>query len=106
MQVALVQLAANPSGTCALGRAVRLVEEAAEQGANVVALPELFRWEYPCQTMEPGALARAETIEGPTVQAISEVAATRQVVVLVPFMERRAWASCRTPSLLSGPAAR
>jgi N-carbamoylputrescine amidase len=39
--------------------------------------------------MEPGALARAETIEGPTVQAISEVAATRQVVILVPFMERR-----------------
>jgi N-carbamoylputrescine amidase len=89
MKLAIVQLAANPSGDCALARAIQLVADAAAQGAEVIVLPELFRWEYPGQTVDPSKLERAETTEGETVRALASAAANHGVVVLVPFMERR-----------------
>ena len=90
MKLGIVQMAANTSGACALARAEQLVREAAVAGGEVVVLPELFRWEYPGQTVDPGQLDRAEPVDGETVQTMAAVAAELGVIVLVPIMERRA----------------
>src|SRR5512137_2907589 len=53
-----------------LDTALRLVNEAADLGAKLVALPENFAYMGP----EEGRLATAETVEGPTLGALRELA--------------------------------
>jgi deaminated glutathione amidase len=58
--------------------AVRLVNEAADLGAKLVGLPENFAYMGP----EEGRRASAETLEGPTLGALREVARRRGIFVL------------------------
>ena len=66
------------------------IHEAADQGAQVICLQELFNGPYPCQAEDHRMFDLAEPIPGPSVDALAEVAAQRQVVVVVPLFERRA----------------
>ncbi|HEY6098512.1 MAG TPA: nitrilase-related carbon-nitrogen hydrolase, partial [Anaeromyxobacter sp.] len=58
--------------------ALRLVNEAADLGAKLVALPENFSYMGP----EEGRLASAETLEGPTLGALGEVAKRRGLFIV------------------------
>jgi predicted amidohydrolase len=58
--------------------ALRLVNEAADLGAKLVALPENFSYMGP----EEGRLASAETVEGPTLGALREVAKRRGLFIV------------------------
>ncbi|HEY6005704.1 MAG TPA: carbon-nitrogen hydrolase family protein [Anaeromyxobacter sp.] len=58
--------------------ALRLVNEAADLGARLVALPENFSYMGP----EEGRLASAETIEGPTLGALRELAKRRGLFIV------------------------
>ncbi|HET7827068.1 MAG TPA: carbon-nitrogen hydrolase family protein [Anaeromyxobacter sp.] len=58
--------------------ALRLVNEAADLGAKLVALPENFPYMGP----EEGRLASAETVEGPTLGALREVAKRRGIFIV------------------------
>jgi predicted amidohydrolase len=58
--------------------AVRLVNEAADLGAKLVALPENFSFMGP----EEGRLASAETLEGPTLGTLREVARRRGLFIV------------------------
>ncbi len=90
MRLGLVQLAANPTDRCALERALASVGEVARQGAEVVLLPELFRWAYPAQTMDPSTFDRAEGLDGELISACRRVAIEHGVVLVASFFERRA----------------
>ncbi|MFD4252586.1 nitrilase family protein [Amycolatopsis thermoflava] len=61
-----------------LERTLELVTEAAEQGANLVVLPELVNTGYSFATREE-AYAHAEELTGPTVQAWTELARSRGI---------------------------
>ncbi|MFZ4402650.1 MAG: carbon-nitrogen hydrolase [Pseudobdellovibrionaceae bacterium] len=71
-----------------LKKAIELIHQAADQGVQVVCLPELFLSPYFCQTLNPQFFNLAEPIPGPTTQALSEVAKTRQIVIVAPIYER------------------
>ena len=88
--VALVQMAmgAGPAGN--LERAVAKVKEAAQAGAQVVCLPELFRSTYFCQTEDARLFDLAETVPGPSTEALGAAAREAGVVVVAPLFERRA----------------
>ncbi len=58
--------------------ALRLVGEAADLGAKLVALPENFPYMGP----EEGRLASAETLEGPTLGALRELARRRGIFIV------------------------
>ena len=58
--------------------ALRLVNEAADLGAKLVALPENFSYMGP----EQGRLEAAETLEGPTLGVLREVARRRAIFVV------------------------
>ncbi len=90
LAIGLVQMRCGEDPADNLARAIAGVEDAAARGARVVCLPELFRTPYPCQTEDPARFDWAEPVPGPTTLAFAEVAAAREVVVLVSVFERRA----------------
>ena len=89
-KVALIQMACLPAPEENLARAVQRVEEAAREGARVVCLPELFRSQYFCQREDAAFFDLAETIPGPTTEALGKVARQAEVVIIAPIFERRA----------------
>ena len=88
--VGLVQMACSPEPDRNLANAAARVEEAAGRGAQIICLPELFRTQYFCQKEDPDLFNLAETIPGPSTEALAEAARRQQVVVVVPVFERRA----------------
>jgi N-carbamoylputrescine amidase len=88
--IALIQLAISEDPRENLARALARVEEAAISGARLVCLPELFRARYFCQREDPTHFALAETVPGPSTEALAELAAARGVAIVAPLFERRA----------------
>jgi N-carbamoylputrescine amidase len=70
--------------------AVRLVRDAAKQGAQVILLPEMYRSRYFCQTEDHAFFQLAETLDGPSMQAFLALGAELDVTIIVPIFERRA----------------
>jgi len=89
-QLGLVQMTCGPDGAENLNRAVDKVSEAARSGAQVVALPELFRSQYFCQREDATLFDLAEEVPGPTTETLGKLAKKLQVVVVAPVFERRA----------------
>lgn len=87
--IALVQMACGAIPQTNLNDALAKVGEAARRGAKVICLPELFRSHYFCQREDPAWFDLAESVPGPSTDALSEVAKQYNVVVMVPIFERR-----------------
>jgi N-carbamoylputrescine amidase len=88
--VALIQMTPTPDSRQNLDRAVHLLGEAAAAGARVACLPELFRTPYFCQSEDFDAFNLAETIPGPSTEAVGKIAREKKLTVIVPVFERRA----------------
>lgn len=86
----LVQMSCSSSPDENVQKAAVLVEDAAQRGAEIVCLPELFRSQYFCQREDAGLFDLAETVPGPTTEALGKVAKARGVVIVAPLFERRA----------------
>jgi len=89
-KVGLVQMSMTVDPQENLARAIGRIEEAAHGGAAIVCLPELFRSQYFCQREDLAAFDLAETIPGPTTEALGRVARQLGVAVIAPVFERRA----------------
>jgi predicted amidohydrolase len=73
-----VQMTSTADRVKNLDTAMRLVGEAADLGAKLVGLPENFGFMGP----EPERLAGAETLEGPTLSALRELARRRGLYIV------------------------
>ena len=89
-RVALIQMSCVPSTVANLAKAVARVREAAENGAKLICLPELFRAQYFCQREEHALFDITESIPGPSTAALSEVVREHKLVVIASLFERRA----------------
>jgi N-carbamoylputrescine amidase len=89
-RVALIQMACSSNPEDNLRRACARVEAAAEEGARVVCLPELFRSQYFCQREDPASFDLAEPVPGPSTEALGKIARQKRVTVVAPLFERRA----------------
>ena len=87
--IGLIQLSFSKDTSDNLKKAISWIEKAAKSGAQVICLPELFRSQYFCQTEDIENFKLAETIPGPSTDAISEVAKKNKVSVIVPLFEKR-----------------
>ena len=72
-----------------LGHATDLLGQAAKKGVQIACLPELFMSEYFCQTHDTAIFDLAETIPGPTTEALSAVARKHNMVVIGSLFEKR-----------------
>lgn len=89
-QVALVQMAMTSDPKVNLEVACSKVRDAAARGAKVVCLPELFRSLYFCQKEDAALFDLAESIPGPSIEALGWEARRSAVVVVASIFERRA----------------
>jgi N-carbamoylputrescine amidase len=89
-KIGLVQMSMDPDPEANLASAVRHVHAAAEQGAQIVCLPELFRAQYFCQREDLRLFDLAESIPGPSTQALAEAARETGVTIIASLFERRA----------------
>jgi N-carbamoylputrescine amidase len=102
-RIALVQMACGPDPEANTNAAVGWVEQAAERGAAVVCLPELFRTQYFCQREDHALFDEAEAIPGPTVDRFAAVARERRITVLLPLFERRSAGLYHNTTAVIGP---
>ena len=90
VRLAMAQMTCSANQKENTEKAIDQVRQAASQGANIVCLQELFNAPYPCQSEEHFRFEWAESIPGPTSQAMSDVARECSVVVTGSIFERRA----------------
>ncbi|MEI7686426.1 MAG: carbon-nitrogen hydrolase [Planctomycetota bacterium] len=86
----LIQMQCDLDPAVNLERAVTRIEQAAEAGANVICLPELFRSQYFCQSCDASIFDLAESIPGPSTQRLGALAKTLGKVIVASLFERRA----------------
>lgn len=85
MKIAVVQLNSQTDKAANVAQAIEFVRRAAGDGAELVALPEMFAWCGPLQE----AAAQAETIPGPTTNAVAAVARECGVYLLAGSLHER-----------------
>ena len=88
--VGLVQMTCAPDPAANMKKAIARIADAAKRGAQVVCLQELFRSQYFCQTEDIELFKLAETIPGPSTEALSKVARRHKIVIVASLFERRA----------------
>jgi N-carbamoylputrescine amidase len=89
-RIGLVQQSVGDDLDRNLARAEDAIRDAADRGAELVCLQELFRSPYFCQREDAALFDLAETIPGPTTERMQKLAADRGVVLIVPLFEKRA----------------
>ena len=88
--VALVQQEASQNKVENLEKACDMIVEAAQAGANVVCLQELFQSKYFCQKVDHDNFALAELIPGPTTTELGKIAKKHNIVIVASMFEKRA----------------
>ena len=88
--VALIQHATSENPNENLQNACKLIVKAAEEGANVVCLQELFLGKYFCQEVSHENFKLAETIPGASTNKLAELAKKMEIVIVASIFERRA----------------
>lgn len=90
VQVAVIQMTCSEDRTANVQKALAKIKEAADQGARLVCLQELFHGCYPCQTEDHRRFDEAEPIPGPLTLALQETAQQCGCVIVGSLFERRA----------------
>jgi N-carbamoylputrescine amidase len=85
----LIQMSVGDDVTANLAKAVGRIGAAVKKGAQVVCLQELFRSRYFCQSEDHRNFRLAEAIPGPTTDALGELAAKHEIVIVASVFERR-----------------
>ena len=88
--VGLIQMCCTTDAEENTRRAAAKIAEAAAAGAQVVCLPEMYRTPYFCQKEDAALFDLAETIPGPSTEALGAAAKKAGVVVIAPLFEKRA----------------
>ncbi len=73
-----------------IDKAELLIRKAAADGADVVALQELFHTTYFCREIDQKYFNWAEPIPGPITERFSSLAAELKIVLLLPMFEKKA----------------
>jgi N-carbamoylputrescine amidase len=90
VKVGLVQMSCSGDAKSNMDKAIAGIKDAAEKGANIVCLQELFTSLYFCDVEDYENFKMAETIPGPSTDVLSAVAKETGVVVIASLFEKRA----------------
>ena len=89
-KIGLVQMSCSTDADANLEKAIRRVRDAAAKGAEIICLQELFRSQYFCREENAELFNLAETIPGPSTEALGSVAKELQDSIVASLFEKRA----------------
>ena len=89
VNIGIVQMSCEKDQSANLKKAIKEIENAAQKGAQIVCLQELFNGLYFCDVEDYENFNMAEPIPGPTVEALSPVAKEHSVVIVASLFEKR-----------------
>ncbi|HEV7867576.1 MAG TPA: carbon-nitrogen hydrolase [Chthoniobacteraceae bacterium] len=89
VRLGLVQMRCSADPDENLAKAIARTNEAADRGAQIVCLQELFTSQYFCQVEDHKYFQLAEAIPGPSTTALAQVAKDRAVVIVASLFEKR-----------------
>jgi N-carbamoylputrescine amidase len=89
-RIGMVQMACGTSLEKNISKTKKLIAEAADKGAQVICLQELFASQYFCQAEKQEYFELAESIPGPQTEEMQAVAKKHGVAIVVPLFEKRA----------------
>jgi N-carbamoylputrescine amidase len=90
VNIGLVQMTCTPFKEENLAKAIEKTREAAAKGAQIVCLQELFSSLYFCDEENYDNFLLAESVPGPSTEALQKVAEELQVVIIASLFEKRA----------------
>jgi N-carbamoylputrescine amidase len=90
LRIGLIQMSCSSDPAKNLGKAIDLIRQAAEQGAKIVCLQELFQTVYFCQVEDHKYFQFAEEVPGPTTDRLGKLAAELDLVIVASLFEKRA----------------
>jgi N-carbamoylputrescine amidase len=102
-RVGLVQTSCSLDPNENLEKTLWKVREAAARGAQVICLQELFRSQYFCREENAELFALAESIPGPSTEALGKLAGELKVVIVASLFERRAAGLYHNTAAVLGP---
>lgn len=82
-----MQCSANRQGN--IDKAIAGIKKAADKGAQIICLQELFATKYFCETENHDNFSLAETIPGPTTELIQKTAKEAGCVIIASLFEKR-----------------
>ena len=89
VSVAITQMACSWDVSANIAKAEQLVREAAQQGAQIILLQELFETPYFCKKPNPDYLQLATTVaDNPAITHFKNIAKELKVVLPISFFER------------------
>src|SRR3954468_19994711 len=86
----MIQMSCSTDPGENLEKAVARIREAAEKGAQIVCLQELFRSQYFCREENAALFDLAEPIPGPSTETLGKVAKEEKVAIVASLFEKRA----------------
>jgi N-carbamoylputrescine amidase len=89
VKLGLVQMRCGADPATNIAGAIERIYAAADKGAQIVCLQELFTSQYFCQIEDHKYFKLAEEIPGPTTEKLGEVAKQRGVVIVASMFEKR-----------------
>lgn len=103
VKVAVVQTAFCEDRGANVERAVSLANEAADAGADIIVLPELFEGPYFCKRQDERFFDLARpAADHPTVETFRNLCAQRRLVIPVSFFERDRQAYYNSVAVIDG----
>ncbi len=90
VRVGLTQMSCGPDPAANLRRQIDLAAQAGKAGAQIICTQELFPSQYFCQVEDHRFFKLAETIPGPSTDALSKVAQKHRAVIIASLFEKRA----------------
>jgi len=90
VKVGLVQMSCVAEKQPNIEKAIREIRVAAQKGAQIVCLQELFTSLYFCDVEDYENFKLAEAIPGPSTAALTEIAKELNVVIIASLFEKRA----------------
>ena len=90
VKVGIIQMACVQDKAANLQKAIEKIGEAVAKGAQIVCLQELFTSLYFCDVEDYAHFGLAESIPGPSTEALQAVARKNNIVIIASLFEKRA----------------
>src|SRR6201999_3931366 len=88
--VGLTQMACVEDVKANRAHQVKLAEQAAKKGAKIICTQEMFASQYFCQVEDHRFFQLAETIPGPSTDALGKIAKKYKCIIIASLFEKRA----------------